>query len=44
MKIKQKTEIKTGPLQIMVLTDHESKLLYDYYEPERMKDIDLIIS
>lgn len=28
----------------MVLTDHESKLLYDYYDPERMKDIDLIIS
>lgn len=31
-------------LKIMVLTDHESKLLYDYYDPERMKDIDLIIS
>lgn len=28
----------------MVLADHESKLLYDYYDPERMKDIDLIIS
>lgn len=44
MKIKQKTEPIAGPLNIMVLTDHESKLLYDYYEPERMKDIDLIIS
>lgn len=31
-------------MNIMVLTDHESKLLYDYYNPERMKDIDLIIS
>ncbi len=28
----------------MILTDHESRLLYDYYDPERMKDIDLIIS
>ncbi len=31
-------------MNIMILTDHESRLLYDYYEPERMKDIDLIIS
>ena len=31
-------------MNIMILTDHESKLLYDYYEPERMKNIDLIIS
>lgn len=31
-------------MKIMVMADHESKLLYDYYEPERMKDIDLIIS
>lgn len=33
-----------GVMNIMILTDHESRLLYDYYEPERMKDIDLIIS
>ena len=31
-------------MNIMVLADHESKILYDYYDPERMKDIDLIIS
>lgn len=31
-------------MNILVLADHESKLLYDYYDPERMKDIDLIIS
>lgn len=35
---------KNEPIHIMILTDHESKLLYDYYDPERMKDIDLIIS
>ncbi len=28
----------------MVFADQKSKLLYDYYDPERMKDIDLIIS
>ena len=31
-------------MNIMILADHESKLLYDYYDPERVKDIDLIIS
>ncbi len=31
-------------MNILVLADHESKLLYDFYDPERMKDIDLIIS
>ena len=30
-------------MNIMVMADHESKILYDYYDPERMKDIDLII-
>ncbi len=35
---------KNDVINIMVLADHESKLLYDYYDPERMKDIDLIIS
>ena len=28
----------------MIFADQESKLLYEYYAPERMKDIDLIIS
>ncbi len=28
----------------MILADHKSRLLYDYYDPERIKDIDLIIS
>ena len=43
MKQKQaQTDKKT--LKIMILADHKSKLLYDYYDPERMKDIDLIIS
>ena len=40
MKQTQKNE----GVNILILTDHESKLLYDYYEPERIKDIDLIIS
>lgn len=31
-------------LHILVLADHKSKFLYDYYDPERVKDIDLIIS
>ncbi len=31
-------------MKILVMADHESKFLYDYYEPERMKDIELIIS
>ena len=31
-------------MNIMVLADHESRILYDFYDPERMKDIDLIIS
>ncbi|MCM1261085.1 MAG: metallophosphoesterase [Butyrivibrio sp.] len=31
-------------VKILILGDHESKLLYDYYDPERLKDIDLIIS
>ena len=31
-------------MNILVLADHESKILYDYYDPKRMKGIDLIIS
>ncbi|MBS6645512.1 MAG: metallophosphoesterase [Clostridiaceae bacterium] len=31
-------------MKILVLADHESKSLYDYYQPEKLKDIDLIIS
>ena len=31
-------------MNILVLADHESKILYDYYDPNRMKDIALIIS
>ena len=31
-------------LHILVLADHKSKFLYDYYDPERVKNIDLIIS
>ena len=30
-------------MNIMIFADQESKLLYEYYDPERMKDIDLII-
>lgn len=41
MKQKRKND---AVMNIMILTDHESKLLYDYYDPERMKDIELIIS
>lgn len=31
-------------MNILVLADHESKYLYDYYEPEKLEGIDLIIS
>lgn len=46
MKKKQKPENKTGKdtIKILLFADHKSKLLYDYYDPERIKDIDLIIS
>ncbi|MDE7017079.1 MAG: hypothetical protein K2P65_05810, partial [Lachnospiraceae bacterium] len=35
---------KNKNINILLLADHKSKFLYDYYEPERVKDIDLIIS
>lgn len=41
IKYKQKNK---DVLKILLLADHKSKFLYDYYEPERIKDIDLIIS
>lgn len=31
-------------MKILVLSDHESKSLYEYYSPEKLQDIDLIIS
>lgn len=31
-------------MKILVLADQKSKYLYDYYEPEKLQDIDLIIS
>jgi len=31
-------------MNILVLADEESKFLYDYYEPEKLRGIDLIIS
>ena len=31
-------------MKILVLADSESKNLYEYYEPEKLQDIDLIIS
>lgn len=31
-------------MNIMIFADQESKLLYEYYDPEKMKDIDLLIS
>lgn len=31
-------------MRILVLADHESKALYEYYEPGKLKDIDLIVS
>ena len=38
-------QAKTGDkINILVLADIESKLLYDYYVPGSIKDIDLIIS
>ena len=31
-------------MKILVLADHKSKYLYDFYEPDKVKDVDLIIS
>lgn len=31
-------------MKILVLSDHESKSLYEYYTPEKVKDVELIIS
>lgn len=31
-------------MKILVLADQKSKFLYDFYEPDKLKDIDLIIS
>lgn len=39
-----KTTQKSDTLNILILADHKSKFLYDYYDPEQLKDVDLIIS
>lgn len=31
-------------MKILVLADHESKSLYEYYAPEKLKDVDLILA
>ena len=31
-------------MKILVLADHESKSLYDYYEPEKLRDVELILA
>ena len=31
-------------MYIMVMADEPSKRLYDYFDPEQFKDVDLIIS
>ena len=31
-------------MKILVLADHESKSLYEYYDAEKLKDVDLIIA
>ena len=31
-------------MNILVLADHEAKSIYDYYEPGKLRGIDLIIS
>lgn len=31
-------------MKILVLADRKSKYLYDFYEPDKLKDVDLIIS
>ena len=31
-------------MNILVLADHESRILYDFYNPERLKDIMKTIS
>lgn len=46
MKMKREVANKNGSdmIKILLFADHKSKLLYDYFDPERIKDIDLIIS
>lgn len=39
-----KTTQKNETLNILILADHKSKFLYDYYDPEQLKDVELIIS
>ena len=31
-------------VKILVLADHESKALYEYFEPEKVKDVDLVLA
>ena len=31
-------------MKILAISDHESKLLWDYFKPEYLKDIDLILA
>lgn len=31
-------------MKVLVLADHESKSLYEHYDPEKLKDVDLIIA
>ena len=31
-------------MKILVLADHKSKALYDYYEPQKLEGVDLILS
>ena len=39
-----KREPKNKRLNILLLADQKSRFLYDFYDPEQLKDIDLIIS
>lgn len=40
----KKAAQKNEAINILVLADHESKYLYDYYEPGKLEGVDLIIS
>ena len=42
--MQMKAALKNKDMNILLLADEESKFLYDFYDPERLKDVDLIIS
>ena len=44
LRLMKTTTPTNKTIRILLLADQKSKFLYDYYEPDKVKDIDLIIS